>query len=280
MAVSIKTYERDIWEINTQVALIRFSLRHLSQIPQFRRDFLDERTKQIRADWDSLAKTQPEEFLGMADLLVPTFAQKECEWLRGNLHAVIEFSEHRLNQMELVVRYAFFESVLTDVIGNILWEYPLLIDNTVHKGVMKPKTLQSTESPEDFRARRTKKLVEEVNKLPYKPTPNTLAEKRVKPDRPACLCEYLEKGIDLVFQQKRFADIIERVHKVRNNIAHRVQSSPQTLTDEFMTYARFALSEFPRQLIRAAVDVYPDACTTEGESERPGYMIREILKNL
>ena len=164
MAVSIKTYGRDIWEINTQVALIRFSLRHLSQIPQFRRDFLDERTKQIRADWDSLAKTQPEEFLGMADLLVPTFAQKECEWLRGNLHAVIEFSEHRLNQMELVVRYAFFESVLTDVIGNILWEYPLLIDNTVHKGVMKPKTLQSTESPEDFRARRTKKLVEEVKK--------------------------------------------------------------------------------------------------------------------
>ena len=107
-----------------------------------------------------------------------------------------------------------------------------------------------------------------------------MAEKRKKPDRPACLSEYLEKGIDLVFQQKRFADILEGVHKVRNNAAHRAQSSPQTLTDEFMIYARFALSEFPRQLIRAAVDVYPDACTTEGESERPGYMIREILKNL
>jgi hypothetical protein len=166
------------------------------------------------------------------------------------------------------------------VAGNILWEYPTLIWNAAHKSLDAVKKTNPNEDPKDFRARRTKDLVGKVDKLTYKPTPKSLAKQRENPDRPACLSEYLEKGIHLEFQQKRFADILEKTHKVRNNVAHRAQSSPQTLTDEFMTYVRFALSEFPRQLIRTAVDEYPNACTTDGESERPGYLIHEILKEL
>jgi hypothetical protein len=90
-------------------------------------------------------------------------------------------------------------------------------------------------------------------------------------------------GLGLQFEQESLADILEKVRKARNNIAHRSKVSPQTLTDQFMASARLALSEFPRRLIEAAAQEYPEACTTEpsdGQPERPGYVIRKILKDL
>jgi hypothetical protein len=196
---------------------------------------------------------------------------------------MIEFSEHRLNQMELVVRYALFEAVLTDVVGNILWEYPGLIENEVHKSLGVRSMSHAHEDREDFRGWRTEKLVESVNKLTYKPTLKTLARKREKPNRPACLCEYLKQGINLEFEQWNFSDTLEQVHEARNRIAHRSNLSPCVLTDDFMGRARSTLSEFPRRLIEVAANEYPEACTTEalgGESERPGYLIRKFLKDI
>src|SRR2546428_9482276 len=118
MAVSTQTYEKNIWNLNSQLALIRFSFRHLSAKPKVRAEFIKERTQQIQAGWDQFAQAEPEQFFGWEHFLVPTFAKKESEWLTTNLQAVIEFSEHRLNQMELVLRYALFEAMLTDVVGN------------------------------------------------------------------------------------------------------------------------------------------------------------------
>ena len=106
MAVSIRTYETDIWNLNTQISLLRFTVARFSRQPNVRAEFLKERHAQIRAGWNRFARTEPEQFCGREHFLVPTFAQKESEWLQTNLQAVIEFSEHRLNQMELIVRYA------------------------------------------------------------------------------------------------------------------------------------------------------------------------------
>lgn len=283
MAVSARTYELDIWNLNTQIALIRYSLRYLSRTPQSRAEFIHERTEQILAGSRHFAQTEPEQFCGFEHFLVPTFARKESDWIQTNLRAVIEFSEHRLNQMELVVRYAFFEAVLTDVVGNILWEYPNLIENEVHKSLGVRNMPHAHEDREDFRGWRTEKLVESVDKLTYKPTSKTLARKQGKPNRPACLCEYLKQGINLEFKQWNFSDILEKVHEARNKIAHRSNLSPFVLTDEFMGQARSTLSEFPRRLIQVAANQYPEACTTEGlggESERPGYLIRKVLKDI
>ena len=137
MAVSVQTYEREIWNPNTEIALIRFSFRHLRRHPHIRAEFINERAEQILNGWRQFARAEPEEFCGYENVL-PTFAKKETDWLRANLEAVIEFSEHRLNQMELIVRHALFEAVLTDVVGNILWEYHLIQDS-IHSSFEPPK---------------------------------------------------------------------------------------------------------------------------------------------
>ena len=282
MAVSAQTYERDIWELNTQIALIRFSFRHLSRHPHIRAEFINERAEQTLNGWRQFAQTKPEEFCGYENVL-PTFAKKETDWLRDNLEAVIEFSEHRLNQMELIVRYALFEAVLTDVVGNILWEYPHLIQDSIHSSFEPPKQQRVGEDAADFRGRRTEEIVNSVDKLRYQPPSENSDTKKGTPKRPACLNEYLKSGLGLQFEQETFADILEKVRKARNNIAHRSKVSPQTLTDEFMARARFALSEFPRRSIVAAAQEYPEACTTErsdGQSERPGYVIQKLLKGI
>src|SRR5436190_312705 len=242
MAVSTQTYEKKIWNLNNQLALVVVSFRHLSAEPRARAEFIKERTQQILAGWRNFAQTEAEEFCGWEHFLVPTFARKESEWLATNLQAVIEFSEHRLNQMELVLRYALFEAVLTDVIGNILWEYPNHIENPVHDSFDAPKKRRSNEDDDDFRGRRTEKLVKCVDQLTYEPTSRSLAKQGKNPNRPACLCEYLEKGLGLEFEQEKYAHLLEKVREVRNKIAHRSDVSPRTLTDNFMARARSALS--------------------------------------
>ena len=122
-----------------------------------------------------------------------------------------------------------------------------------------------------------------MDRLRYKPASEISDKKKKTPNRPTCLDGYLKSGLSLEFEQESFADILERVCEVRNEIAHRSKISPRTLTDEFMARARFALSEFPRRLIVAAAQEYPEACTTDpsdGQSERPGYVIRKVLKSL
>jgi len=166
MPVSARSYEVDIWNLNTQIALIRNSLLHLSQQRDVRTEFLDERTKQIESSWDRLARTKPELFGPFKDIH-KSFAKSESKWLRENILAIVEFSEHRINQMELVVRCALFEAVLTDVVGNILWEYPQRSKNAIHDSFDAPKKRHPNEKEEDFRGRRIEALVERVNHLSY-----------------------------------------------------------------------------------------------------------------
>ena len=260
---------------NTQPALIRFALARFSKERNVRREFLKQRTEQIHAAWHHLAKTEAEQFLGWEDFLAPTFAKKESQWLRSNLQAVIEFSEHRLNQMELIVRYALFEAALKDVVGNVLWEYPEIIDTPVHKSFDLPKKRRPGEDDEDFRGRVTEKLVDSIGKLRYKPYPQT------KSKFPACLGEYLKVGLGLEFGEQKFIEVLEKTRNARNKIGHRSNLSPTVLTEEFMASARAALYEFPRRLIRAAIEDYPDACTEEAsEFEFPGYLVRKLLRDL
>ena len=83
-----------------------FSFRHLSRHPHIRAEFINERAEQILNGWRQFAQTKPEEFCGYENV-VPTFAKKETDWLRYNLEAVIEFSEHRLNQVLLGIAWDF-----------------------------------------------------------------------------------------------------------------------------------------------------------------------------
>jgi len=58
------------------------------------------------------------------DLLAPAIIRNHERWLASNVYHLKEFSENRLKQMELILRYTLFESFLLKIIGNILWEYP------------------------------------------------------------------------------------------------------------------------------------------------------------
>src|SRR5690349_3151748 len=51
------------------------------------------------------------------DLLAPAIVRNHERWLTNNLHHLKEFSENRLKQMELILRYTLFESFLLKIIG-------------------------------------------------------------------------------------------------------------------------------------------------------------------
>jgi len=57
------------------------------------------------------------------DLVAPAICRKYKDWLGCNMQHIVEFSENRLKQMEIILRYAQFESLFLKAVGNILWEY-------------------------------------------------------------------------------------------------------------------------------------------------------------
>ncbi len=281
MPYSLKGYEIAVWQLNTELALIRFSFRALENSNTSKKQFLDERSKAIRAGWQAVRKAELGPF---AETVAPVFAQKEIDWLQTNLHGVIDQGEQKMNKMELMLRYAFFEAALNDVIGNILWENPILISEGIHLDFEHvPKSKKSDESAEEFRVRRTEKLVDRIDHLPFRPDVQKHTGKSANSGEPRCFCEYLTKGLSLEFEQDRYSETLEKIRKLRNQIAHRAIAPADKLDEPFMRKARLTMTEFPRKLIQAAIELYPNACQIEPSEdgfERPGYITVKILRDL
>lgn len=186
------------------------------------------------------------------------------KWLNDNLHSVKEFSENRLRQMELILRYAVFESYLLKAIGNILWEYPALREHSLHK-LMKlryksRKLAGSVEKRIDW----TRAAVDAVDRLPFAKFHDDCERRPV-----AYLWEYLSKCLGLEFGQEVHCQSLEWARQARNHIVHR--SFELTICDKEMTRAETCLANFPVLLVEVASKKYPEACTIDPfEEEEDG----------
>ena len=209
------------------------------------------------------------------DLLAPVIVRNHERWLANNLNHLTEFSENRLKQMELILRYALFESFLLKTVGNILWENPNLRNNPIHKKMAEQNLIRwkkSNVSKEKERVAWTKAAVNAVDRLPFDKWKDTETNKST-----IYLWQYLRDGLNLKFEQENFCPILERARQMRNHIVHRSLELP--ILDERMTEIKNHLSGFPILLVEAASKVYSNACTEnppeEGDDGTPNYILIE-----
>jgi hypothetical protein len=209
------------------------------------------------------------------DLLAPVIVRNHERWLANNLHHLKEFSENRLKQMELILRYALFESFLLKTVGNILWEYPNLQKTSMHEKMVKENLIRwkkSNHSKEKERAAWTRAAVNAVDRLPFAKWKEEETNKST-----IYLWQYLRDGLDLKFEQEKFCPILEKARQIRNHMVHRSLELP--ILDERMTEIKNHLAGFPTLLVKAASKIYPNACTEnppeEGDDGTPTYILIE-----
>ena len=219
------------------------------------------------------------------DLLAPSILRSHERWLENNLHHLKEFSENRLNQMELILRYALFEGFLQKIIGNILWEYPALRNRGIHAGLERKsshkkcydyhkRTLQ--QHPEGERIAWTIATVEAVDHLHFDQW-----KREATGSGTVYLWKYLNDAFGLAFPQKELWPTLERLRRIRNHVVHR--SLELTISGDRMKDAQVYLGNFPALLVQTAAKPYPKACTEEppdeGDDGTPAYVLHVLLKD-
>jgi hypothetical protein len=208
------------------------------------------------------------------DLLAPVIVRNYERWLATNLHHLKEFSENRLKQMELILRYTLFESFLLKIVGNILWEYPNLRSHPIHGEMQKRKLLRwkKSENQSQEQIAWTKAAVNAVDRLPFAKWKEEEVEKS-----PIYLWRYLCDGLDLEFGQEKLCSTLERARRMRNYIVHR--SLELSVLNERMAEMKNHLAGFPILLAEAASKIYPKACTEnvpeEDDDGTPTYVLLE-----
>jgi len=262
--------------LDLHLAIIRHFLLH----PENRaaRDaFVKAKANDYSRGLDSYLRKKPDRD-EIDDLLAPAMSRSYQRWLRTNLPHLVEFSENRLKQMELILRYAFFESFLLKTIGNILWEYPTrnLQNQLIYKKLAKKRVARDKRklagNPDAERIAWARGVVDAVDRLPFAQWKGEQAGLST-----LYLWQYLRDDLGLDFGQEKMCSSLEWVRRVRNHLVHR--SLELTLLNERMAEAVTHLAGFPLLLVQAASKRYPKACTEdppdEGDDGTPGYVLAE-----
>jgi hypothetical protein len=203
--------------------------------------------------------------------------------LKTNLNHIVEFSENRLNQMELLLRYCLFEGFLSKTVGNILWEYPELAKHDIHDQLARRQSHKKCQDyhrrrlrhhPEGERIAWTIATVEAVDHLPFDQW-----KEKVKSSSTIYLWEYLSAAFGLAIQQRDLWPALERLRRIRNHVVHHSLELP--ISGDRMKDARICLGNFPALLVRTAAKSFPKACTEEppgeGDQGTPAYVLLESL---
>lgn len=208
------------------------------------------------------------------DLVHQVVVSRYKQELKSDLPHLIEFSENRLNQMEIILRYTLFEGFLGKIVGNILWEYPeLKWVRPIHatKPFQFSKKLMTLEAE---RIAWTRHAVRAVDRLPWH---------QWEGDSPAPqgihLSNYLSDAFGLSFSETELWPTLERLRQIRNYLIH--ESLKLTIQRDRMQEAEIYLGNFPAALVQKAMKPFPKACT-EGSDEddddgAPGYVTLELF---
>ncbi len=140
--LSFRPYRQTLESVQTQFDLLRFCLKLLK--PKDRKRFLQEAAERKIAQLEErrleAKDLRDEEVDPIFDLQIATVSsnmRKACR--SGNLHALSEFTEDRLNQSELLLLVAHFESFMKLVHEKYLYADPRRVFAKGHRDKQNPK---------------------------------------------------------------------------------------------------------------------------------------------
>lgn len=218
------------------------------------------------------------------------FASSTRNHLANNFLQLREFSEHRLLQMELLIRYSVFESLFAKIVGNILWEYPDRLDMAWHflpqdknKRAMREVAKLGNQDASFKRAVETRFAVSAVDHLLF-------AEEIVpqNPDKPSTgrfVRDFVTHALGLDLDQAPLCYHLERAREIRNRIVH---EDPDFVVPEHrMPELRNAMFFFLYRLCESGSNSakYPNACSLSSDEAlddngEPGYRLVLMSQDL
>ncbi len=119
--ITVSHYRKALEGVETQFELIRFALRHLSEVKK--NEFFKQREAKELFELDALIKAKGFEDIEntLRDIMEPDIHNKHGP---GEQHLSLEVSEDRLNQSELLLLVAHFESFMKLVHRTFLMASP------------------------------------------------------------------------------------------------------------------------------------------------------------
>jgi len=249
--------------VQTQFALIRFALSRLSKASI--REFFHGRVDAMQAALDQYLRDLNPEAMpagveiasvkGGIDAYVSLQRKKARKDSRPSDHRFrIELSEDRLNQSELLLLVAHFESFMKEVHHTLLLANPLKAFGKSEKEVkLKEVFLSDADPVRPFDKFFRETVIKEVKRLDSQ-----------KIDQKA---EYFQKHFGISFGSADEIAELTDILKVRNQISHEIYKRPPNsledvsdqliVSDQTLSRARWLFYEVPRRCIDAGARDYP-----------------------
>lgn len=249
--LSARNYLAALEGVETQFALIRFALSALSKnsIKGFFKARLQNQLDVISASFQLLKENAEGDKVKeweQTEEMMREFTKKKHRknFKPSDTRFKIEFSEDRLNQSELLLLVAHFESFMKEVHRTFLIAAPAKV----------------------FSKRDTKVMLREVFEDGFR---NELIHKEVKfldSQRVERRAEYFLEHFGVSFGSQKDVDDLREIMETRNKISHEIYfstphrleqiKSPPLASDVMLKRARILFRDIPQNCVKAGAKVY------------------------
>lgn len=256
--LSYAPYQEALDGVETQFALIRFALRELpkSKLENFFKNRAAESLARLEKGWQLAISLMPDsaESLKSARESSKEYAEKEARRnsRKKDARFKLEMSDDRINQSELLLLVAYFESFMKSVHWKFLEAASGIVFSKHDTKVLLSEVIDTEQGGMISRKFQEELFHKEVKKLD--------AQKiNVKAD-------YFEKYFGILFGDKKQIAELGEIMDLRNKISHEVYSEPATtieeikdqllVSDEKLTQARMYFLQIPRKCVEAGEQSY------------------------
>lgn len=250
--LTVRHYRATIEGVETQFALIRFALSALSKnaIKGFFKARLHHQLGAIDRGFQTLkANAQGDELEEMLREFAKKKHRKDSK--PADTRFKIEFSEDRLNQSELLLLVAHFESFMKEVHRRFLTAAPAQVFSK------RDTKFMLRELFEDSTASYSGKFLTELVAKEVKLLDSQRAERRA---------EYFSEHFGVSFGSEKEVSDLQEIMDARNKISHEIYFSPPhsleqikvlpLVSDVMLKRARQLFRDIPHRCIKAGAKVY------------------------
>ena len=253
--LTIHAYLQAIERVETQFAIIRFALKSLSpaKIRGFYKAQLQAQVSTIESGFKMLKEHSPEQdFDGLKEMMFEHLRKKHrMDNRRADIRFKIEFSEDRINQSELLLLVAHFESFLKEVHRTFLIADPGKVFSNRDTKVML-RDIFDAQSANPFSKFLKEKILKEVSTLDRQSI-----ERRD---------DYFSEHFGISSGSQKDITKLKEIMEVRNRISHEIYASPPStpeqvqdqalVSDKMLEYARQLFRSFPSKCIEIGAQTY------------------------
>ena len=256
--LSVKTYLAALEGVETQFALIRFALSELSKsaIKKFLRERLDRQLSGITAFYAmgrSITQKEDTGEMGRTEKSVREVIKKEHkkDSKPSDNRFKIELSEDRLNQSELLLLVAHFESFMKEVHQTFLQAAPGRVFSNRDTKVML-RDLFHTGNGRHFEKFLNELIIKEVKSLDAQ--------------RIGQRVDYFSKNFGVSFDSQKEIHDLEQIMETRNKISHEIYCPPPPsleqvkelpiVDDEMLRRARLLFRDIPQRCVEVGAKAY------------------------